>query len=181
MNVELEAIIRNVITQGKLSREFYLQMADLADLKETRETFEFLAEVELEHHHYLQSNLWPVDFKKTASGDGDVAWIEEESLRLLGMMESPVGPTLHDGGACTDDVHNLSPTDSLLIAMNREENSYRLYRSLADRQPPGKSRAILEKISRMKLRLKEQLEYLYINIAFIKAWNQVKACLGDRP
>lgn len=199
MNVELEAIIKNAIAQGESSYKFYLQMANLVTLKETKETFEFLAKVELEHNHFLQSAMMPQgcdpagqaqnvdlagkapenseaptnlkpDLENMVHDEGNVAWIEDESLKLLGMLESSVGATLHSGGTFIDEVGSLSPTESLLIALKREEGSYRLYQTLAARQPPGKPRAVLEKISQMKLGLKEKIEYLYNNAAFVEVW-----------
>ncbi len=166
MNVELEAIIKNAITQGELSYEFYVQMADLATIQETKETFALLAKVEMEHNHSLQSHLQP----EKAVGAENIAWIEEDSLKLLGMMEPKVGPTLHSGGIFIDDVSSLSPKESLLAAMKREEGSYRLYQTLAAQQRPGKPRSILEKLSQMKLGLKERLEDLYNNAAFVEVW-----------
>jgi len=39
------------------------------------------------------------------SGEGAVIWINEESHRLLKMMDTRVGVTLPDGGAIADDVY----------------------------------------------------------------------------
>ncbi len=168
MNVELEAIIRNALAQAEVSYEFYLQMADLATVKQTKDTFELLAKVELEHTQVLQSILTPQE--GDAGKPQDVAWVEEESLRRLGMMEPKVGATLHSGGTFIDDVSALTPTESILFAMKQEEGSYQLYESLASLQPGGKPRAVLEKISQLKLALKEKLEYLYNNAAFVEVW-----------
>jgi len=169
MQVELEAIIRNAIAQAEVSHDFYLQMADLATAKQTKETFELLAKVELEHNQVLQSIIGPQQ-GDLAGQPQDVAWIEEESLRRLGMMEPNVGATLQSGGTFIDDVSALSPTESILFAMKREEGSYKLYESLAALQPTGKPRTILEMISQLKLRLKKELEYLYNNAAFVEVW-----------
>jgi hypothetical protein len=54
--------------------------------------------------------------------------------------------------------------------MMREEGSYKLYENLAARQPQGKPRTVLEKISQLKLGLKEKLEYLYYNAKFVEVW-----------
>ncbi len=167
MNVEVDAIIENAISQGELSYEFYRQMADLVALKETKETFELLARVERDYNHSLQSFMSPQEIDAASGG---VAWIEEDALKNLGMMGPKVGITLHSGGTLTEDLYRLSPAESLRLAMKREEDSYRLYQSLAARQQPGKPRTILEKISELKLRLKEKLEDLYNNAAFVEVW-----------
>ena len=169
MNVELEAIIRNAIAQAEISHEFYLQMAELATVKENKETFQLLAKVEQEHNKVLQSIIAPQEGEQTGEAQ-DVAWIEEESLRRLGMMEPKVGATMHSGGTFIDNISALSPTESILFAMMREEGSYKLYENLAARQPQGKPRTVLEKISQLKLGLKEKLEYLYYNAKFVEVW-----------
>ena len=40
---------------------------------------------------------------------GNAAWIEDESHKLLGMLESSVGATLHSGGTIIDDVYGHCP------------------------------------------------------------------------
>ena len=43
------------------------------------------------------------------SGEANVTWINEESHRLLNLMESTVGITLPDGGAFVDDLYGHYP------------------------------------------------------------------------
>lgn len=43
------------------------------------------------------------------SGDINASWIDQESHRLLGLMETTVGATLPDGGAIIDDVYGHFP------------------------------------------------------------------------
>ncbi len=54
------------------------------------------------------TNLKP-DLEKLTFGEGNAAWIEEESLRLLAMLEPSVGATLQSGGAIIDDVYGQYP------------------------------------------------------------------------
>ncbi len=54
------------------------------------------------------TNLKP-DLEKLTFGEGNAAWIEEESLRLLGMLEPSVGATLQSGGVIIDDVYGQYP------------------------------------------------------------------------
>jgi len=54
------------------------------------------------------TNLKP-DLEKMVSGEHNVAWIEEESLRLFGMLEPSVGATLQSGGTIIDDVYGQYP------------------------------------------------------------------------
>jgi glycine cleavage system H lipoate-binding protein len=43
------------------------------------------------------------------SGEANAAWIDQESHRLLSLMETSVGVTLPDGGAIVDDVYGHFP------------------------------------------------------------------------
>ena len=52
----------------------------------------------------LQGNL-----DNLFSGEANATWINEESHRLLNLMESTVGVTLPDGGAVVDDLYGLYP------------------------------------------------------------------------
>jgi rubrerythrin len=64
----------------------------------------------------------------------------------------------------------LSPKDALVIAMKREEGSYKFYKTMAGLQPPGEIKSFLEKMARMELAHKEKMEYLYDNVAFPEVW-----------
>jgi len=52
----------------------------------------------------LQRNL-----ENLLYGEASAAWIDQESHRLLGLMETKVGITLPDGGAVIDDVYGHYP------------------------------------------------------------------------
>jgi glycine cleavage system H lipoate-binding protein len=49
------------------------------------------------------------DLEKMLFGQCNVAWIEHEAQRLLGMLESVAGVTLPSGGAILDDVYGAYP------------------------------------------------------------------------
>jgi|GEM_PF-134526 len=54
------------------------------------------------------TNLKP-DLGNLFSGEGCATWIEEETARLLAMLEPSVGATLQAGGALIDDVYSQCP------------------------------------------------------------------------
>ena len=54
------------------------------------------------------SNLKP-DLEKMLFGQCNVAWVDHESHRLLGMIESAAGVTLPSGGVIIDDVFGAFP------------------------------------------------------------------------
>jgi glycine cleavage system H lipoate-binding protein len=54
------------------------------------------------------TNLQP-DLATLVSGEGCATWIEEETSRLLAMLEPSVGATLQAGGSLIDDVYGQCP------------------------------------------------------------------------
>ena len=149
MTTELEAIIKNAIAQEELSHEFYRRLAKVVTHKETRETFEYLAHEELEHKVFLESCLTPQGCKLVG---------QAQNVHLAEMLEAP---------AFSEE---MSPRDTLVIAMKREEGSHRFYQTLAGLQPPGEIRTFLEKMAQVELSHKEKVEYLYDNVAFPEVW-----------
>ena len=149
MNLELEAIINSAIAQEELSHEFYRRMANLVTHQDTKETFEYLAKDELEHKHFLQSCMTPQGCKLAG---------QAQNVHLAEMLKAP---QFHD---------DLTPKEALVIAMKREEGSYKFYQALAALQPPGEIRAFLEKMAQEELNHKEKVEYLYDNAAFPEVW-----------
>lgn len=55
----------------------------------------------------------PINLKRNLehllSGEANVVWIDQESHRLLNLMDTRVGVTLPDGGAVVDDVYGQYP------------------------------------------------------------------------
>ncbi len=149
MSEELQALIEQAIAQEELSHVFYRRMADLVSHKETKETFEYLAQEELEHKAFLKNCLTPAGC--TLAG-------KATDTKLAEIMQTP---------AITED---LSPKEALVVAMKREEGSYNFYKHLATLQPAGDARAFLEKMAQVELSHKEKVEYLYDNAAFPEVW-----------
>ena len=149
MDTELQTIINNAITQEELSHEFYLRMAALVSPGETKETFRYLAQEELEHKGFLQSCF-------TSQGCKLVG--HPQNAHLAELLKAP---EISEG---------MSPKEALIIAMKREEGSHRFYRTLAGLQPPGEIRDFLEKMAQVELSHKEKMEYLYDNVAFPEVW-----------
>jgi rubrerythrin len=149
MGNELEAIIKNAITQEEVSHEFYHRMANLVSHKDTKETFQFLAQEELEHKAFLQSCLTPAGCKIV---------VEAHNVHLAELMQAP------------EFSEALTPKDAMIIAMKREEGSHQFYQKLAELQPPGEIKDFLQKMAKMELGHKEKMEYLYNNVAFPEVW-----------
>jgi rubrerythrin len=149
MSTELEAIIKSAIAQEELSHAFYQRLAGLVSHADTKDILTFLAKEELEHKAFLQSCFTPKGC--TLAG-------EAQNTHLAELIKAP---------AITDDI---SPKEALVIAMKREEGSYRFYQALAELQPPGEIQDFLSKMAKVELGHKEKVEYLYDNVAFPEVW-----------
>jgi rubrerythrin len=149
MSTEMEAVVKSAIAQEELSHDFYRRLADTVSHADTKETLQYLAKEELEHKDFLQSCL-------TAQGCRLVG--QPQDVHLAEMLEVPA---FHP---------DMSPKEALVVAMKREEGSYRLYQALAALQPPGEIREFLEKMAKVELSHKEKMEYLYDNTAFPEVW-----------
>jgi rubrerythrin len=149
MSNDLESIVKSAITQEELSHDFYKRLAGLVSHQATKDTLELLAKDELEHKAFLLSCFSPQGCKLVG---------EAQNVHLAEMLEAP---------SISDD---LSPKEALVIAMKREEGSYRFYQTLAGLQPPGEVQAFLEKMAKVELQHKEKVEYLYDNAAFPEVW-----------
>ncbi|MFA4902724.1 MAG: ferritin family protein [Desulfobaccales bacterium] len=149
MSAEMEAIIKSAITQEEMSHDFYQRLAGLVSHQETKDILEFLAKDELEHKAFLLGCFTPQGCKLAGAA---------QNVHLAEML---VAPTISD---------DMTPKEALVIAMKREEGSYRFYQTLAGLQPPGEIQAFLEKMASVELKHKEKVEYLYDNAAFPEVW-----------
>jgi rubrerythrin len=149
MSTDLEAIIKSAIAQEEFSHNFYRRLAGVVSQPETKDILEYLAQEELEHKAFLQSCVTPQGCKLVG---------EARNVHLAELLEAP---------AMSDD---MSPKEALIIAMKREEGSYRFYEALAALQPPGEVQAFLKKMAQVELTHKEKVEYLYDNAAFPEVW-----------
>jgi len=149
MSMEMEAVIKSAIAQEELSHDFYRRLADAVSHADTKETLQYLAKEELEHKDFLQSCL-------TAQGCKLVG--QPQDVHLAELMEAPA---IHQ---------DMSPQEALLVAMKQEEAAQRFYKSLAALQPPGEIRDFLEKMARVELGHKANIEYIYDNTAFPEVW-----------
>ncbi|MHB8069808.1 MAG: ferritin-like domain-containing protein [Desulfobaccales bacterium] len=151
MSTEITDIINSAISQENQSHEFYLRMANLVSQAETKETFQYLAQEELEHKAFLQSCFTPEGCKLVG---------HPQNVHLAEHLQAP------------EITPDMPPKEALVIAMKQEESAHRFYQTLAGLQPPGEIRSFLEKMAQMELSHKEKMEYLYDNTAFPEVWHE---------
>ena len=149
MSTEMEAVIKSAIAAEEMAHDFYRRLAEVVEHADTKETFQYLAKEELEHKHFLESCFTPRGCKLVG---------QPQDVHLA---EHLATPAIHS---------DMPPKEALVIAMKKEEGSYRFYQALAGLQPPGETRDLLEKIAKMELAHKAKMEYLYDNTAFPEVW-----------
>jgi len=149
MRKELVDLIYEAMEQHELARDFYHRLARRLSHPETQETFEYLTAEAEENKARLHQCLTPAG--------------------------CPVVPPVHDLHLAehlkvpevTDD---LAPKDALALAIKRSEALGRFYQSMAELQPPGEIRSLLQYMAKTELSHQEKLENIYDTVAFPEVW-----------
>ena len=123
------------------SYRFYTKLARLAVKDEVRDVIRRMADEELQHHAHLQ-----------AIKEGEVAFASDDEVGKLDIEEkvASVSPTA-----------NMSYADLLVIAMKREQATFRLCTNLASIATDEAIRGVLLKIAQEEAEHKLRLEMEY--------------------
>lgn len=111
--------------------------------------------------YLVQANNLQRNKDNLLSGEASAAWINEESHRLLGLMETAIGVTLPDGGAVADDVFGHYPElgwralvqDFLLPILTRS------WRRKEEAEPPMDQEALRREVFRVLQRASADQEF----------------------
>jgi rubrerythrin len=151
MSTEMAAVIKSAIAAEEMAHDFYRRLAEVISHADTKETFQYLAQEELEHKHFLEGCVTPMGCKLVG---------QLQDVHLAELLEAPA-------------IHlDMSPKEALVVAMKQEVAAHRFYQALAALQPPGEIRAFLEKMANVELAHKAKMEYLYDNTAFPEDWHE---------
>lgn len=111
--------------------------------------------------YLVQANNLQRNKDNLLSGEASAAWINEESHRLLGLMETAIGVTLPDGGAVADDVFGHYPElgwralvqDFLLPILTRS------WKRKEEAEPPMDQEALRREVFRVLQRASADQEF----------------------
>jgi len=139
-----EEILELAIAREEDANKFYLALAARAQADEMRKVFEDLAGEELEHKAKLELEVIKSGRVVTATEELDIG-----DERAIGITESDI---------------DMDYKDMLIMAMQKEESSFRLYVDLAARVTSEDARetllALAEEEVKHKLRFETEYEML---------------------
>lgn len=147
-NHTLESIIEVAIINEQEAYDSYMELYQMVDDKDARDTLKFLAAEEKQHKAYLQRYR-----------DGS---FRENSLPLNAPIDYKIVENMDKQEARKD----ITTKEVYLIAAGKELNAHNFYKNLASMHPEGNVREMLLRMADEELKHKEKVEYLYANTAF---------------
>lgn len=147
-NSSMDAILERAIRNEEEAYQFYMQLQELVEDPEAKETLTFLAEEEKAHKAYL------VRYR-----EGGFYELMSDASRIADykVVEHADRPEIRKG---------MTTRDVYLVAAAKELAAHNLYQELAAIHPGGAVKDMLFRMAREELRHKEKVEYLYTNTAF---------------
>lgn len=144
----LGEILRKAIQKEIASWLLYNDLSRKMSQEVARDTFKKLAQQERGHQNLLERYLRG-EIKEGALGSGQAI-----DYRIAEHLDQPkIYPDM-----------NLK--DIFPLAANREKASHELYLSLAQIHPAGEVKNLLEELAAQELEHKQQIEFLYTEVAF---------------
>ncbi len=144
----LGKVLRKAIQKEIASWLLYNDLSRRMSQESARDAFKKLAQQEKGHQHRLEQYLQG-EIKEGALSGGQVV-----DYKITEHLEQPkIYPEMH-------------LKDIFLLAANREKASHELYLGLAEIHPEGEVRKLLQELAVQELEHKQQLEFLYTEVAF---------------
>jgi rubrerythrin len=145
---DLQGVIKLAIEKEEEAYAFYMELKDLVEGKDAKETMGFLAAEEKKHKEFL------VNYRDSG--------ISPDRLTLSTVVDYHITEHLEQ----PEPTNKMGLQDAYLIAAHRELNAHNFYKALADIHPAGSARDLLLVMANEELKHKEKVEYLYTNTAF---------------
>ena len=139
-------ILEFAIEREISASEFYMEVAEQVEKAEVRELFRELAKVELEHKAALELELMKEGL--VAKTDGRISAIEAGDYLVAGEVRE-----------------DMDYKDVLVLGMQKEKASFRLYIDLSSLVEDGQQREILLEIAEEEARHKMQFEIEFDKIS----------------
>ena len=144
----LEKVLRLAIQKEIASWLLYNDLSRKASQEAARDAFSKLAQQEKGHQRRLEQYLW-----------GEIT---EGALSSAQVVDYKIAEHLEQPKVYPD----MNLKDVFLLAANREKASHELYLDLAAIHPEGEVRKLFEELATQELEHKQQLEFLYTEVAF---------------
>jgi rubrerythrin len=144
----IEEILEKAIEKEIEAQELYRNLQKRIKKEEARNILQQLIKVEEKHEELLRR------YGKGELGGGALDAGHVLDYRIAEHLEQPeISPEMK-----LDEV--------LLLAANREKESYEFYVVLAGAHPMGQVKTLLEDLASQELEHKQKVEYLYNEVAF---------------
>jgi rubrerythrin len=148
VEMTLGEVLRKAIQKEVASWLLYNDLSRRVNQEIARDTFKKLAQQEKGHQNLLEQYL------RGEVREGALSSGQAVDYKIAEHLEQPkIYPDM-----------NLK--DIFLLAANREKASHELYLCLAEIHPQGNVRKLLEELAAQELDHKQQLEFLYTEVAF---------------
>ncbi|PKN34792.1 MAG: hypothetical protein CVU61_07035 [Deltaproteobacteria bacterium HGW-Deltaproteobacteria-19] len=147
-NKAMDAVLERAIQNEEEAYRFYVQLHELVEDTEAKDTLLFLAEEEKGHKAYLMRYR-----------EGGFYELMADASRITDyrVVEHTERPEIRKG---------MTTRDVYLVAAAKELAAHNLYQELAAIHPGGAVKDMLLRMAREELKHKEKVEYLYTNTAF---------------
>ena len=147
-DMTLEKVIRRAIQKEIASWLLYRDLSRRVTQETAQEAFRQLAEQEKGHRQLLEQ------YQRGEIKEGALSQTQAVDYKISEHLEQPrIYP-------------DMDFKDIFLLAAGREKASHELYLGLAEIHPPGRVRELLEELAAQELEHKQQLEFLYTEVAF---------------
>lgn len=147
-NIKLAEIIDKAIKREEEAFSFYMDLHTVVEDATAKDSLRFLAGEEKKHREFL------VAYRDGKIGGNNLRMSEVIDYKIAQYVDAP------------DVSKDVNTRDIYLIAAHRELNSCNFYNSLADAQPDGEVKDMLQRMANEEMKHKEKVEYLYTNTAF---------------
>jgi len=146
--ITLEEVLRKAVQKEIASWLLYNDLSRRMSQEIAQDAFKKLAQQEKSHQNRLEQYLRG-EIKEGALSGGQTV-----DYKITEHLEQPkIYPEMH-------------LKDIFLLAASREKASHELYLGLAEIHPEGQVRKLLEELAAQELEHKQQLEFLYTEVAF---------------
>ena len=146
--ITLAGILKSAIQKEIVSWLLYKSLSRRMSQEIAKDTFNKLARQEKEHQNRLEA------YQQGEVKEGTLPGAQAVNCKLAEYLEQP---NIYPG---------MSFKDIFLLAANRERASRELYLRLAEIHPAGEAKKLLEELAAQELGHKQQLEFLYTEVAF---------------
>jgi rubrerythrin len=144
----LKEILGIAVSREIEAQHLYTDLSQKIDTEAAKDAFLLLAQQECGHQNLLEQ------YMRGELEDGVLGQVQVLDYRIVEHFGQPIIST------------DMKLKDVFLLAANREQISHEFYLGFASIHPDGPIKRVLEEIASQELMHKQQVEFLYTEVAF---------------